>query len=256
MGRSERLSPAAIRVPKGSETTPSSPKLFIDEGARQALERKLRVAHSGHAVVVSINDNRHSIISHHVQSGVLYARVHHMFLDAPPDVMDALAAYLTDGDPEADDVVGSYIERMGARLAKRKPDHSPYPVKGDSHDLTEIYDSLNNRYFNGNCHALIAWGRYRPRKKGQPRKTLRLGNYFPHDQLIRIHPVLDQPWVPRYFISSVVYHEMLHHELQWVDSNRRCLHPPEFVERERQFHWYARAAAWEQKNLNRLLRSS
>src|SRR5271165_280047 len=89
---------AAIRIPERVRAQlrlvfpDASPRLFVHEGARQALERRLRMAFPG-PVILSITDNRHSIITHRVQRGVLHARVHHMFLDAPAHVVDALVRY-------------------------------------------------------------------------------------------------------------------------------------------------------------------
>jgi hypothetical protein len=241
-------------MPEEAAAAPSTPKLFIHEGSRQALERKLRAAYTGRAVVLSITDNLHSIISHSVQSGVLFVRIHHMFLDAPPNVRDALVGYVVQGDGDAGRIVDQYIESNGARLKKRQ---FHYDAKGDVHDLTVIYEDLNERYFSGNVHALIGWGRYTPRKKGSVRKTIRLGCYSHHEQSIRIHPVLDAPWVPRYFIAFVIYHEMLHHVFPADHSHvRRVLHSAEFREHEQQFTWYERAIAWETKNIRRILRAS
>src|SRR6202789_3734586 len=115
---------AAIRIPErlGAQLRlvfPSaSPSLFVHEGARQALERKLRAAFPG-PVILSITDNRHSIITHRVQRGTLHARVHHMFLDAPLPVIEALVRYLTQGDREASATLGDFIEASGSRLARR-----------------------------------------------------------------------------------------------------------------------------------------
>src|ERR1700692_1869880 len=83
----------------------ASPRLFVHEGARQALERKLRGAFPG-PVILSITDNRHSIITHRIKRGVLHARVHHMFLDAPGGVTDALVRYVLRGDRDASASVG------------------------------------------------------------------------------------------------------------------------------------------------------
>src|SRR3984957_15031443 len=94
---------AAIRIPEkvGAQLRlvfPSaSPRLFVHEGARQSLERRLRAAFPGPGVL-SITDNRHSIIPHRIQRGPLHARVHHMFLEAPALVADALVRYVTRGD--------------------------------------------------------------------------------------------------------------------------------------------------------------
>src|SRR5512138_630139 len=78
-----------------------SPQLFVHEGARQALERKLKAACPNRVVLLSITDNRHSIISHSFKNGVLHARIHHMFLDAPPRVSSALVRYVVHADPKA-----------------------------------------------------------------------------------------------------------------------------------------------------------
>jgi hypothetical protein len=36
---------------------------------------------------------------------------------------------------------------------------------------------------------------------------------------------------------------------------RRMLHPPDFVEREKEFRYYERAMAWEKQHIARVLRS-
>lgn len=272
------VSAAAIRVPERLSAQlalvfPSaSPQLFVHEGARQALERRLKAACPGRSVVLSITDNRHSIISHSMKDGVLHARVHHMFLDAPPRVVDALVRYVTRDDREASQIVGQYIEDNGARLARRRARAIPLVAKGKHHDLLQIFKDLNERYFGGNCHALITWGRRTRRKGNKPRRAIKLGSYSSLERLIRIHPVLDRAWVPRYFVAYVVYHEMLHHMIPSARGNarqassniasakgqvaRRILHPPEFLEREREFRNFERALDWERRHINRLLRAS
>jgi len=276
----------------------ASPKLFVHEGARQSLERKLKAAF-GRVVLLSITDNRHSIISHAVENGVLHARIHHMFLDAPARVVNALVRYVASGDRDASILVGNYIEANGARLARRRPRAIPLEAKGKCHDLLAIFNDLNARYFGGSCHALITWGRRQPRrgpggkKPTGPRKAIRLGSYASLERVIRLHPTLDRPWVPRYFVAYVVYHEMLHDMIPAArgdlrstviaarsaaeraerarparstrggrrDSQppapaRRVLHPPEFLARERDFRNYERALEWERRHIGRLLRSS
>ncbi len=271
---------AAIRIPErvsaqlGMVFPGASPQLFVHEGARQSLERKLKAAWGlGRPVVLSITDNRHSIISHSTKNGVLHARIHHMFLDAPPRVIDALVRYVAKGDRDASQLVGRYIDANGARLARRRPRAIPLVTKGEHHDLLAIWNDLNDRYFGGACTALVTWGRRTKRKRGEPRRAIRLGSYTHLERLIRIHPVLDKPWVPRYFVAYVVYHEMLHHMIPSARGNpvrgsisnmasargpsaRRVLHPPEFLERERQFRKYDRAIDWEKRHIARLLRAS
>jgi hypothetical protein len=250
---------AAIRIPERVRAQlrlvfpASSPRLFVHEGARQALERRLRGAFGG-PVVLSITDNRHSIITHRIQKGTLHARVHHMFLDAPAPVGDALVRYVTRGDREASAVLGDYIDDNGFRLARRNR-RVPLTTKGRHHDLLTLFASVNERYFDGAINALITWGK-RPTTKSQTRKTIKLGSYSAVDRMIRIHPALDHKWVPRYFVAYIVYHEMLHHVIPGSRGLGRVnLHPPEFKEREREFRHYDRSLVWEKKHVARLLRS-
>jgi hypothetical protein len=221
------LAAAAIRVPERLSAQlalvlPSaSPQLFVHEGARQSLERRLKSACPGRPVVLSITDNRHSIISHAVKQGVLQARIHHMFLDAPPRVVDALVRYVVRDDRAASLIVGQYIEDNGGRLARRRARAIPLHAKGTHHDLLSIFNDLNNRYFDGACHALITWGRRTQSKRDKPRLAIKLGSYSNLERLIRIHPVLDRSWIPRYFVAYVVYHEMLHHMIPAARGSSR-----------------------------------
>ena len=118
------LSAAVIRIPdrlSAQLVLPKvSPQLYVHEGARQALERRLKSAFGGRPVVLQITDNRCSIISHALKSGVLYARIHHMFLDAAPRVLDALVRYIATDDPTSSLIVSHYIEANGGRLARRR----------------------------------------------------------------------------------------------------------------------------------------
>ena len=233
-----------------------APQIFVHEGARQALERKLAASFPG-LVILSITDNRHSIISRSVARGVLRARVHHMFLDAPQAIVDALVAYVAKGDKVASARVGEYIEEHGDRLL-RQTRPSALKTKGKHHDLLAIFHELNSRYFEGLANPLITWGKS-GRKSQKPRTTIKLGSYSAVERLIRIHPTLDRPWVPRYFIASIIHHEMLHHLIPVAGvallASRRCVHPPEFREREREFASFARAMDWEKRHLGRLLRT-
>ncbi|MEM7436304.1 MAG: hypothetical protein AAF436_14185, partial [Myxococcota bacterium] len=124
---------------------------------------------------------------------------------------------------------------------------------GEHHELREIVDDLSVRYFGHPADVKITWG-----KRVQPKRTqrsLQLGTYLPDEKLIRIHPVLDQAWVPRFFVEAVVFHELLHHDMPAVVQNgRRHYHTRAFKRRERTFEHYGAAQRWEKENLWRLLR--
>jgi len=124
-------------------------------------------------------------------------------------------------------------------------------------DLAELAEEVKERYFAGDLAAGITWGRRRPRRRRRARGrrvSLQLGSYHPEQDLVRIHPVLDQPWVPRFVLESVIYHELLHAALPARhEGGRRRVHTPEFRRRERLFPYLERAQAWIEENLSRLL---
>ncbi|WP_082362467.1 hypothetical protein [Chondromyces crocatus] len=255
-----RVSPAAIRLPDPRALPfeirfpPGYPRIFVHEGARQAMARRLELA-TRCPVLLSVTDNFREMLSSSREGGVLRARVHHMFLDAPAPVQEALVRYLVDQDREGSLVVGQYIDQNGYRIRACRPVSTPVRTQGKTHDLLQLYQKVNHTYFGGTMDALITWGR---RGKAQkPRRTIKLGSYSAVERLIRIHPALDRPWVPRYFVSYVIYHEMLHHVIPCgQEHGRRILHPPEFLARERMFRHFERAIAWEKAHVSRLLRAA
>ena len=128
------------------------------------------------------------------------------------------------------------------------------PNRGRYHDLDAILADLRRRYFPTCAEVRIGWGRWSGRTR--PR-SIRFGAYLPDSQSIRIHPALDQAFVPGYFVEFIVYHELLHHVMPPLRVNGRYLiHSRTFHQREREFPAYAEAMAWRQQYLRRLLRSN
>lgn len=142
-----------------------------------------------------------------------------------------------------DDVPPSSRRREGLR------------TRGAHHDLRILFDSLNARYFRGQIGAGITWGRRLRSGLPRPHRSVKMGSYAVEDRLIRIHPLLDRPFVPRYYVEWIIYHEMLHerHPIPLV-AGRRCFHPPAFLAEEQLFEDVDRASRWERQNAHRLLR--
>jgi hypothetical protein len=255
-----RVAPAAVRIPDPRHVQveipfPAGfPRIFVHEGARQLLERRLSLA-SSKPVILSVTDNCRSMISFADRGGILRARLHHMFLDAPSRVKNALVRYIAKRERDASLIVGRYIEASSHRIRAARPFLRPLQSQGEHHDVLSIFNALNHKYFGGTVDALVTWGRVGARR-GEARRTLKLGSYSAVERLIRVHPALDRVWVPRYFVSYIVYHEMLHHVIPAeVAGSRRILHPRQFHEREHLFRDYDRALAWERKHIHRLLRA-
>lgn len=225
---------------------------------RRVLERRLRTRLRA-KVALEIHDNTHTMLTFQRQRAMWRLRLHHMFLVAPDDVVQALASFVRKGDPDASVLLDKFIERNRVYIRRLSPAQMRKRIRlepvGQHHDLERIYVRLNERYFDGRIDAAITYGPA-PRVKG-PRKSIKMGSYSADSKVIRIHPALDQPVVPRYFVEWIVFHEMLHHvyRTRKGDDGRRCIHPPELMEHEKQFHDYARALAWERENLDLLLRA-
>jgi hypothetical protein len=127
-------------------------------------------------------------------------------------------------------------------------------TEGEYFDLRKLFDKLNAEYFSNALRGYaITWGR---KRKRPPKEYFVFGTIHEEDKMIRIHPLLDAPFVPTWFLEYVVYHEMLHAVVpEEIDERgRRKVHTREFYRRERQFHCYYRARRWEDENLDRFLR--
>lgn len=225
---------------------------------RRVLERRLR-ARLRAKVAIEVHDNTHTMLTFQRERALWRLRLHHMFLAAPDDVVQALAEFVRTGDAEASAALDNFIQRNRAFIRRVTPAQLRKRLRlepvGRHHDLGRIFERLNERYFRNRIDAAITYGPA-PRVT-RPRKSIKMGSYSADSRVIRIHPALDQPLVPRYFVEWIVFHEMLHHvyRARRGENGRRCVHPPEFLVHERRFHDYERALAWEQDNLDLLLRT-
>jgi hypothetical protein len=206
----------------------------------------------GMPVRLSVTDNRSTMISFRRAPSALRLRLHHMFLDAPDPVLQAVADYAGRGRSQAGRVLDDFIKREQPRIRQERDDSDErFSPEGRFFHLEEIRDVLNDRFFQGGVRASIGWGRAPGRRR---RKSIRLGVYDHQTREIRIHPALDHPEVPRFFVEFIVFHEMLHQ--LFPSSNgpgRRVHHPRAFRDRERAFPLYEAAIAWERENLRALL---
>ena len=116
--------------------------------------------------------------------------------------------------------------RATRRMRGRKQVTTP---RGDIYHLDEIFDQLNQRYFQGQLDKpRMTWSRFRSRR--------RLGHYDTGHDVIMVSRIFDHHEVPRYAVEYIVYHEMLHlkHPVQ-LRGSRRCVHGPEFQADEKLF---------------------
>lgn len=248
VAREDSPRPAA-RVLEPSVSRPSS-----DRRDLHGLTRDLTARFSERIHVV-LNDNRRTMLSGKRRlDGRIELRLHRMFLHAPDEVLDALHRYLAFRDRRSGRRLDVFIEANRARITAPKR-RTLIRSEGRHHDLAVLFARLEARYFPGQLAGVrVTWGRHSGRRR---QRSIRLGTYAMSERLIRVHPVLDQAWVPSEYVQGVLHHEMLHHVMPPVrEGGRTRYHTPAFRVREREFEHFVAATAWEQAHLDRLLREA
>ncbi len=224
--------------------------------AQDSLERRIRAHLAKGRVQVTLTDNRYTMISvRRISKEKRFeVRLHHMFADADPVITRALARYIAENDSDASRVLGDFIDANSDHV-KGRSRRTPAQViftAGENHDLRQLFDELNARYFDNRIEAAITWGA----RTGRPRRrnSIKMGSYSVEDRLIRLHRSLDRGFVPRFFVEWIVFHEMLHqvHDIK-VKNGRREFHSKAFMADEARFERYDEARAWERSHLDALL---
>lgn len=269
-----RAAPPALPPPANAPTAaaprPAEAPLSPAAATRR-LHRRLAPLLGDRALRVVLTENRSTALSSKRSGNQIEVRIHRGFVDAPDEVLAAIATFLLARrrDARTREALGRIREHFarvrsegaGIRLCRDRL----RPV-GRHHDLRAIRDELLATYFRDADgrptlgRVAITWGneaaaetarRARQRRAGS--YSLKLGSYSFEDRVVRIHPVLDGAEVPRYVVESVVHHELLHAALQPVLRNgRRYVHTPEFRRREREFRNHLRAERWIAEHLHAL----
>ena len=202
-----------------------------------------------------VTDNRSVLLSFKREGSGLELRLHRMFLHAPDSVVVSLARNIRRRGRAAGGEVRRFMNANMHRVRRSPRVMPPLVTGGRVYDLAAVFADINGRFFGGRMKVPITWGRGVGRAR---RGGLTFGSYDPVLALIRIHPVLDRPDVPRFFLESVVHHEMLHHQMGGVPDRggRTVYHTRAFREAEARFPRHRDALAWEKENLPELLRAS
>lgn len=227
----------------------SSAREHADPEAAKRLHRQLERA-VGSPVDLAITNNRRRMVTAKKRSRRHEFRIHHMFVDADTGVVAALAG-MARGDSEARDEVRAYV-RENRDAIQFAPDESSLATDGEHHDLEALMGSaLEHLPTDRDLPSpRITWGR-----RGRGRRSIRFGSYDFDIDLIRIHPSLDEEWVPAYFVEFVVFHELLHAVFPpEIIGGRREIHTAAFNAWEQTYPRYDEAMAWEAENIGRFLR--
>ncbi len=219
--------------------------MFAMLGAARDLHAALEEAFGELDLIVT--DNRRRMLSAKRRQGRLEVRAHHMFVTRGAEA-DWLVGFVR-GDARARERVRAFITDHRGVIDHSRT-QSELETAGAHHDLMAHFEAASALLIGADLEGVvIGWGR-----RGKGTKSIRLGSYDFEQKLVRIHPALDQPWVPGYFVEFVVYHELVHAVVgARVVAGRREVHTKEFRDLERLHPRYEDATEWERANLKRVL---
>lgn len=192
-----------------------------------------------------------------VRTGRVYVRLSDVFESAPPEVIRAVAFLLVarllsrKAPPAHERVYRTYAFSpqvlRASDIARQKRGRKVISsAQGKAYDLSELFDRLNRRYFDGDiAKPVLTWSK---------RKAKRiLGHHDAVHSTITLSKALDSRDVPEWFVEYILYHEMLHikHPAKFING-RRHYHTPAFRSEEQRFPRYQASQEW----LDRVVRKN
>ena len=203
---------------------------------------------SGVKLKLKINNNRSTMLSVRWEPDCTKVSMHRMFLDAPTNIMQSLACYISKSDNNISKDLKAFIEDGLKKLDySHTIDKTKLSSDGKIYNIKELYDELNKEYFDGSLDLSITWF---GKETNTNRTRLTFGLYHDQLKLIKINRLLDNLNIPPYVISFVIYHEMLHHVCPaYFDQNgMHRVHTKEFKAKEKEFKYYTLAQSWIKQN--------
>ncbi len=189
------------------------------------------------------HENTSSYLSVKKGRGPIQLRVHRLFYDAPTPVLEALLLYALKRDRRAKAILKQMAHLHFSQHTLSSPPMNP---RGKTYDLEAVYHSLLPLVPIANVS--IGWSSRSPKTSF---RSITFGSYDKQRRQIKIHPFLDTPEVPLYFLEFIVYHEMLHALIPTqINTEGRCsIHSREFRKKEEAFPRFKEAKEWEKTSL-------
>jgi hypothetical protein len=205
---------------------------------------------------IRVNNNHSTFLSVKWEADVTRVSMHKMFLQAPENIMDALACYIRREHKTISSEIKDYIEQQIEsnypsryfQIKQRWDSHGQY------HQLQEIYNKVNRDYFNNELSLSVTW--FGQKDTAFSQKAI-LGLYEAFLKVVKVHRILDSAEVPTYVLEYIIYHEVLHSVCppqRCSDNGRRKIHTDAFKKREKEFCHFAEATQWIEENKHHLFR--
>lgn len=180
-------------------------------------------------------------------------RLHEHFAEAPLSVLRDLAKFILHRDNTAWKRVVAYSQNITIPPDPNRP--VAIQTQGIYFNLARELTFVKKKYFDEHLAARITWG-----KRGNPqrkkRRSIRFGSWHEDEKLIRVHPLLDQEWVPKEFIRYLIYHELCHAVAKPHQDaqGRHRVHHADFKQLEAQYPNFKEMEKLSQEIFNRLIR--
>lgn len=184
-----------------------------------------------------------------LRQGRIYARVSDILMEAPPEVLFALACiliaklYRRKIPREQQEIYRFYtthtaVLEVSNEARRRRGYKRTTSAQGAHYHLEELFDRLNEEYFGGELpRPLLSWSTRKARRV--------LGHHDNIHNAIILSRILDSAETPLFVVEYVLYHEMLHiKHPQRLVNGRKIIHGAEFRADERRFANFIEANKW------------
>jgi hypothetical protein len=213
----------------------------------------------GPRVHIHFTNNRRSMVSLQRKPGrVTVLRIQKGFEAAPAAIFEDLTLLLAGQRGAAWTRVCAYAKTLPV---SGPPLHADAPgrciTRGQVFDLQDILEEINREFFDSALATRITWGQKKPSRRGRRNsRSLQFGSWDETLDLVRIHPSLDDPRVPREFLRYLVHHELCHAARPPVRNpdGPRKIHHDDFKALEARFPRRARMEAVGKKLFEQITR--
>ncbi len=171
-------------------------------------------------------------------SHIVRFTLHEGFIGAPEEILNTISDVVVNG--KRNNSVGllrrysenTAFKEISMLARKDMPYNNRDELQGQYFNLEQVYHRVSEKYFNGSLEKPnLTWNKQLTRRK--------LGHYSADTDTVMISIALDKPDTPRFLIDYVMYHELLHKKIGFVQrSNKRYAHTTEFHAQEKKFVQY------------------
>lgn len=201
-----------------------------------------------HKVDLKIKDNASVFLHVKKQRNLMTIFLHKAFLKAPISILSSLDQFLLSQNRSHLKILKNFMYEYFQQYPK---DVQDLVSSGITYDLKMVLEKNNEKYFNNQIVDLkISWFN---KPNYRTFSSITFGSYHKKYKLITINRILDNSLVPEYFLSFIIYHEMLHHiiPISLDEKGRRMVHSKRFKDEEKKHEHYLASKSFKKQFLKK-----